>query len=447
VCKERSALRAHRVLARGGVAHKVVIVGAGFAGIATARELARSAVEVTLIDKNNFSTFQPLLYQVATAGLDPGDVAFPCRAIFSKSTNVAFRHDQVASIDLGAKCVSVAHGESIRFDTLVVATGATATFFSIEGAEEYAHPLYTLHDARQLRNSVLTVLEAADAHPERFDSGAPCFVVIGGGPTGVEMAGAIAELLDVSVEKDRLRIDRERSQVLIVDTLPRLLVSFSEKSSAYALGTMHDRGVDVRFETTVSKVDDRSVTFRDGTVVRADLVIWAAGISAQGTLAGELPGDKGPGARVVVGDDCSLVGYPDIYVVGDAAAIPLGGGKDGIAPQLAQVAIQSGRHVAKQIVASLEERSIPPFRYKDKGIMATLGRRAAVAELAGPGPLKRVSIDGTLGWFAWLGLHLVYLVGARNRIMVLLNWWWQYVGWSFGPRIIVEDVVVEHERD
>ncbi|HWD24980.1 MAG TPA: NAD(P)/FAD-dependent oxidoreductase [Acidimicrobiales bacterium] len=420
--------------------HRVVIVGSGFGGLAAARALAGSHVAVTLIDANNFYTFQPLLYQVATAGLDPADVAFPVRAIFSKAKNVTFRHGRVDSLDLARRSVSIADGAAIEYDSLVVATGATATFFSIDGATEHARPLYTLRDARALRNSVLGVLEAADAHPERFNDGAPSFVVIGGGPTGVEMAGAIAELLDVSAGNDRLRIDRARTQVVLVDAIPRLLAAFSGKSSTYAERTLADRHVDIRLGTKVAKVDAESVTFEDGSSVRADVVIWAAGISVRGTLAEELPGEKGPGSRVVVGDDCSLVGHPEVYVIGDAAAIPLGGGRSGPAPQLAQVAIQSGRHVGEQILAKLDRKPCGPFRYKDRGIMATIGRRAAVAELTGPGPLDGLKITGTLGWLAWLLLHLIYLVGARNRIVVLLNWWWRYVGWSSGPRIIVEDV-------
>jgi NADH:ubiquinone reductase (H+-translocating) len=416
---------------------RVLIVGAGFGGVAAARALAGTPFAVTLIDENNFHTFQPLLYQLATAGLDPADVAFPVRAMFTKAPNVTFRHGRVQRCDLEDRSVTLEDGTVLAYDRLVVATGAAATFFAIAGAAEHALPLYTLDDARRLRNRVLSVLEAAEAHPERFRDGAPAFVIIGGGPTGVEIAGALVELLDVMVDKERLGIDRARTSVVLLDATERLLGAFGTGSSEYARRTLVARGVQVRFGSKVERVELDGVVLGDGSHVPADVVIWGAGVTVAGTLAATL-GPAGPGGRAVVNERCALVDHPEVFVIGDAAAVPLGDGSGATAPQLAQVAIQSGRYVAARI-CDPPGAVVAPFRYRDKGIMATIGRGSAVAELTGPGPLRGRSISGFAGWLAWLGLHLVYLVGGLNRLVVFVNWFWRYLGWTAGPRIIVED--------
>jgi NADH:ubiquinone reductase (H+-translocating) len=413
---------------------RVVITGAGFAGLSAARALAGRAIEVTLVDEHNFHTFEPLLYQVATAGLEPADVAYPVRAIFGKEPNVTFRCGRVEGVDLEGHQVVMGDGSRLDYDNLIVATGATAAFLDIDGAEESAHPLYTLRDARLLRNHLLTTLEEADAHPQRFDGG-PTFVVVGGGPTGVEMAGALVELVTVAVRRDRLRIDPDRTRVVLLDVADRLLSGFSERAATYAEATLRNRGVDIRLGCRVAEVTGSGVRLADGTTIAAHAVVWAAGITVDGTLAASLPVPHGRGGRVVVEPDLSLAGHPEVFVVGDAAASPLGGGRDGLAPQLAQGAIQGGRHAGEQVLRRLSGRPGLPFRYRDKGIMATIGRRAAVAELR-VGPVIR----GTLGWLAWLGLHLVYLIGFRNRLVVLLNWTWRYFDWPSGPRLIVADV-------
>jgi NADH:ubiquinone reductase (H+-translocating) len=421
-----------------GGAHGVVIVGAGFAGLAAARELAGADVAVTLIDGRNFHTFQPLLYEVATAGLEPADIAFPVRAMFGRAQNVTFLRGRVERVDLEAHRCVLADGGEVPYGALVVATGATASFFSIPGAQERSLPLYTLADARSLRNGLLALLEQAAAATGTGRS-ALHLVVIGGGATGVEVAGAIVELLDISVKHDRVPIDRERTSVVLVDALDRLLGAFAAQSSAYALRELARRGIDVRLGVAVRSVDAMGVHLVDGSTLPADLVVWAAGVTVAGTLAASLPGERGSGGRVLVGDDLRLPGHPEVFVVGDAAAVPLGGSASGLAPQLAQTAIQSGRHVARQLLARRRDAAAAPFRYVDKGVMATIGRRAAVAELEGPWPLRGRILKGTLGWISWLGLHLVYLVGIRNRLVVLLNWSWRYVGWTSGPRIIVDD--------
>jgi NADH:quinone reductase (non-electrogenic) len=416
---------------------RAVVIGGGFAGLAAARRLGGHALEVTLVDQHNFHTFLPLLYQVATAGLEPADVAYPVRTVFGREPNVTFRHGRVSSVDVEARAVHLADGDVLPYDHLVVATGAAAQFFGISGASEHARPLYTLGDARRLRNHLLATLEAADAHPEVFDGGAPVFVVVGAGPTGVETAGALVELLEVCVRRDRLRIDPQRSRVVLVDAGDRVLPAFRPAAGGYAAETLAARGVEIRLDTPVAEVLPDGVRFADGTFLRAATVVWAGGVTVDGTLAAALPASHGRGGRVDVGADLSIAGHPEVFAVGDAAAVPLGPGLEP-APQLAQVAIQSGDHAGRQILRRMAGEDTVGFRYVDKGVMAAIGRRAAVAQLR-RGPVIR----GTLGWLAWLGLHLVYLIGFRNRLTVLVNWFWRYLDWPSGPRLIVADAETE----
>jgi len=417
---------------------RVVVIGAGFAGLSAARHLRGQPVEVTIVDHHNFHTFQPLLYQVATAGLDPADVAYPVRTIFGREPNVVFRHGRAESVDLEARRVGLVDGTALDYDHLVVATGATTGYFAVPGAARHSLPLYTLADARRLRNHVLERLEAADAHPEDFDGGAPTFVVVGGGATGVEISGALLELLEVSVRLDRLRIDPARSRVILLEAGDRLLPGFAEPASGYAQQTLTSRGVDVRLRTPVAAVTGDGVRLGDGESLQAAVVVWAGGVTVDGTLAASLPTPHGRGGRVVLQPDLSVAGHPEVFVVGDAGAVPWGPTRSDPCPQVAQVAIQSGRHAAHQIVRQLSGHATIPFAYHDKGLMATIGRHAAVAQLR-HGTILR----GTLGWFAWLGLHLVYLVGFRNRAVVLVNWAWRYLDWPSGPRLIVADVDAE----
>ena len=414
---------------------RVVVIGCGFAGLAAAKQLAGRPVEVALIDQHNFHTFQPLLYQVATAGLDPSDVAYPVRTIFRHDRNIVFRHGRVTGIDLEGRRLTLADDSTVAYDYLIVGTGATAGFFGITGAAAHARPLYTLGDARRLRNAVLSTLEAADAHPENYDDGAPTFVVVGGGATGVETAGALVELLDVSVRQDRLRIDRRRTRVVLLDAADRLLAGFTDSLGRYALETLRSRGVIVRLGEPVLEVTPSGVRLVGGEWIGAAAVAWAGGVTVEGTMAGALPVAHGRGGRVTVEDDLSLSGHGEVFVVGDAAAVPWAPGRADPCPQLAQVAIQSGSHAGRQVLRRGAGRATQPFTYRDKGMMATIGRRAAVAEL--PGGLV---MRGSLGWLAWLGLHLVYLIGFRNRVIVLVNWWWRYVNWPGGPRLIDADV-------
>jgi NADH:ubiquinone reductase (H+-translocating) len=411
---------------------RVVVIGCGFGGLNAVRQLAGKPVQVTLVDQRNFHTFQPLLYQVATAGLEPGDVAYPVRTIVRRRRNVTFRHGRVDAVDLEKRQVALADGELVAYDHLIVGTGATAGYFGIPGAQRYAHPLYTLADARHLRNLVLTRLEQVDARND--DDATARLLVVGGGPTGVETAGALVELIDVSIRYDRMRIGSPRVEVVLLDAAERLLVGFKEALGRYAAETLESRRVVIRLGAKVAEVTPTGVRLEDGELLSAAVVVWAGGVTVDGTLGGILPVEHGRGGRVSVGEDLSLAGHPEVFVVGDAAAVARRPG-EAPAPQLAQVAIQSGRHAGKQVLRRMAGRPTVAFAYKDKGMMATIGRRAAVTQLP-----RGLVLRGTLGWLAWLGLHIVYLIGFRNRVIVLVNWWWRYLNWPGGPRLIDGDV-------
>ena len=428
--------------------HRVVIIGAGFGGLSAARSLATRPVDVTIIDQRNFHTFQPLLYEVSTAGLDPGDVAYPIRAIFGRVPNVTFRYGMVTGIDWAQHTVAMDEREPISFDSVIVASGATVKYFGIPGAERYALPLYTLADARYLRDHILRRLEEVDAE-QQLTEGALTFVVIGGGPTGVEVAGALAELLDVSLRHDGFQFDRSQARIILVDGLDRLLTPFVERASHYAAATLEGRGVELRLGRMVKEVTDECVALDDGSTIPCRTVVWAGGVTVEGSVASHIEAKGGPSGRLVVQPDLSLPGHPEAFGIGDAAAVLWGPGsvdtKTGdpkICPQLAQVAIQSGKHAAAQIVNRVEGRPTQPFRYHDKGVMATIGRRAAVTQFP-----RGVVIRGTLGWLTWLGLHIVYLIGFRNKVIVLINWSWRYLSWTSGPRIIVGGNVDHPEAD
>jgi NADH dehydrogenase len=406
-----------------------VVVGAGFGGIEVARHLRDAPVDVTLVDRNNFHTFQPLLYQVATAGLNAADVAHAVRGLFHGQRNLRFRQGTVTGVDWDARLVHLAGGDALAFDHLVLAGGATVTHFGTPGAAEHGFPLYTLEDAVQLRNHIVERFEAADADRTELDRGGLTFVVVGGGPTGVETAGALAELFAMVFRKDYPSLDVSRARVVLVEMQDHLLDPFTAPSRRHALDTLRARGVDVRLDTKVASVTTEAVAFADGEVLPCQTLIWAAGVQAN-PLAAVVGVTQDRGGRVTVGPDLRILDRPGGWAIGDIAAARDRGGH--VLPQLAPVAMQSGRHVARQIVRLLDGKPTEAFRYRDKGTMATIGRRAAVAELRGG-----IKLRGGLGWLAWLGLHLVLLVGKRNRASVLLNWAWNYLTWDRGPRLIL----------
>jgi NADH dehydrogenase len=415
--------------------HKVVVVGAGFGGLATARAFAPDTdVHVTLVDRHNFHTFQPLLYQVATAGLNAADIAHPVRGIFHGQANVTFVQATATGADLDRGVLHLEGGahavDDVAFDHLVVAAGATTNTFGIPGVAEHAFPLYNLADATTLRNHVLERFEAADARPELVDDGALTFVVVGGGPTGVEVAGALAELFAKVLRKDFRHLDTGRARVVLVEARPDLLAPFSPSSRRHALDTLRERGVEVRTGVQVAGVEPRRVVFAGGEELAAHTLVWAAGVQAN-PVAAALGLPTGRGGRVVVEPDLSIAGHPNVWAVGDVAgAIDPAHGADPL-PQVAPVAMQAGRHVATQIGHRLAGRPTEVFRYRDKGIMATIGRSRAVAEL----PLG-IRLRGFPAWLAWLALHLVMLAGFRNRVSVFVNWAWNWLTWDRGPRVI-----------
>jgi NADH dehydrogenase len=415
------------------VVPKVVVVGAGFGGIEVARHLAHRPVDLTLVDRNNFHTFQPLLYQVATAGLNAADVAHVVRGLFQGQRNLRFRQASVAGVDWDARAVLLDGQPSLPFDHLVIAGGASVTHFGTPGAAEHGFALYTLPDAVRLRNHVVERFEAAAnqaaAGEQPGDDGGLTFVVVGGGPTGVETAGALAELFSMVFRKDYPELDVSRARIVLVELQDHLLGPFGPSSRRHALDTLESRGVEVRLGTAVAEVTPAAVTFANGEELPTRTLVWAAGVRAN-PLADVLGLDQGPAGRIVVGPDLRVPARDGVWAIGDIAAVADAKGE--LLPQLAPVAMQSGRHVARQIGRLAEGRATEPFRYRDKGTMATIGRRAAVAELPGG-----IHLRGGPAWLAWLGLHLVFLVGKRNRASVLLNWAWNYLTWDRGPRLLL----------
>jgi NADH dehydrogenase len=409
---------------------QVVVVGGGFGGITACRHLADLPVDVTLVDRNNFHTFQPLLYQVATAGLDTGDVAYSLRSLFRRAKNVRLRLGTVVRADPDAKVVHLDDGRTFAYDYLVVGAGAETNYFGIEGAEAFSLPMKTLDEAVAVRNHILRCFEEAAAEPDRVDDGWLEFVIVGGGPTGVELSGGLVALHKV-LEKDYHHLDVGRARVRLIEAGDALLAPFSEKSQRYTKRSLEAVGVDVMLGRKVEKVTSESVTLDGGEVIACRTVVWAGGVRAQ-SVADGLGLPQTHGARVEAGRDCQVKGYPGVFAIGDlgAAADPKGHAY----PQLAQPAIQQGRHVGHQIGHLLEGRPTTPFKYLDKGIMATIGRNKAVCEL--PNGWR---FQGFVAWLAWLGLHLGYLTGLRNRLNVLVDWLWGYVTYDRASRLITDE--------
>jgi NADH dehydrogenase len=411
---------------------RVVIVGSGFGGLNTATRLAAAPVDITVVDRDNYHGFWPLLYQVATAGLSADDIARPIRAIYSPYPNISVRLGTVTSVDLQNRAVEIDGDSRLPYDFLVLAAGSSTTDFGIPGVSEHAFPLKTLPDAVRLRNHVLSTFERTDAEPPADrPPGALTIVLAGGGPTGVEMAGALSELIGRNLASDFHHLDVTVARVVLVEMIDHLLPGFSPVSQTRALKTLVDRGVEVRLESKLAKVTGEGVTLEDGSEIAARTVVWTAGVTAN-PVTSVIAGDKGRGGTVRVNPDLTLPGHPEVFVVGDLAGAQGRGGEQ--LPQLAQVAIQGGRHTAANIRRRMAGKDTRPFRYHNHGIMATIGRRSAVAEL--PGGIR---LAGTLGWLSWLVVHLVFLIGFRNRLVVLLNWAWNYVTWDRATRVILDD--------
>jgi NADH:ubiquinone reductase (H+-translocating) len=408
----------------------VVIVGGGFAGLGCAQELARhDGVGVTLIDRNNYHQFQPLLYQVATSLLSPSDVAHSLRAVFTDHDNVDVKLAEISSIDTGAKTVTSTDGEEWTADALVLAAGSQPNFFKTPGAAENSFPMYSLDNATDLRSRILGLLEQVDRDPKLIERGALNFVIVGGGPTGVEVAGAIADMINVTVPAEYHDLDVGAAHISLLDYGDALLKPFSDKAHGYVAKVLTERNVELRLGTGVKEVGTGHAKFSDGAVIPTRCVIWGGGIMAA-PLAANCGLAQGHGGRVDVNPDLTLPGRSDVYAVGDVANIP-GPDKHPL-PQLGSVALQSGQAAAKNILAEFEGRPRTDFAYKDKGIMAMIGRNAAIAEMG----KNHHEVHGQLAHAAWLGVHMTLMTGTRDKIEALVDWGWDRFSKTGGPHVL-----------
>lgn len=406
---------------------RIVIVGAGFGGLSAAHALGGANAEVTVIDRRNYHLFQPLLYQVATAGLSPAQIASPIRAILRRAANVRVVLGRVSSVDKQRRVVKVDSRE-IEYDYLVLATGSRHAYFGHDEWERVAPGLKKIDDATGIRRRILTAFEHAEAMaPAEERQRHLTFVVVGGGPTGVEMAGAIAELAHVALRQDFRTIDPREARIVLVEAGPRVLPAFPPSLSAAAHKALERLHVEVRLGTPVSNCDESGVTI-GGEHLAASTIVWAAGVAAS-SAARWLGTETDRVGRVVVGPDLTVPDHPEIFVIGDTAHAL---GKDGKPlPGLAPVAKQQGAYVAKVLRARLSGKNLPaPFRYRDWGTLATIGRRAAVADF---GWLR---LHGTIAWLLWGLIHVSFLIGFRNRFVVMLDWIWSYVTFQSGARLI-----------
>ncbi len=412
---------------------RVVIVGAGFGGVAAARALRNADVEVIVIDQRNHHTFQPLLYQVATAGLDADDVCHATRGIFHRQSNATAVQSRVVDVDFDRRLVITDDGEPVPYDRLVLALGAVTNDYGVPGVEAFTFPLKSAHDALELRSHVLRQYEVADRTTSAVSrDAATTIVVVGGGPTGVETAGGFIELTNQVFSRDFPTAYAAGTKVVLIEGEDRLLGAFSPKLGASAEKKLRSMGVDVKLGTQVSRVQPGQVVLSDGTTISSNTIIWAAGVRAH-PFAEHLGLETTAHGRVVVDHHLRLLDRREVFVVGDLAAPPAE--SDGPVPQMAPAATQGGKHAATVIAAEVAgNRGLSsPFRYVDKGSMATIGRNSAVVEF--PNGLR---VRGFLGWVAWLMLHVVMLVGYRNRANVLVNWAWSYLTHDRGSRLIIE---------
>jgi NADH:ubiquinone reductase (H+-translocating) len=407
---------------------RVVILGAGFGGLACAETLSHAAVDITIIDRQNYHCFQPLLYQVATAALSPADVAWPIRHILRRQENATVFMTEVTGIDTTAQTVTTKSGP-FPFDFLVIATGAMHSYFGHDGWAGSAPGLKRIEDATRIRRSILSAFEQAElTDDDEQRRKLLTFVIIGGGPTGVEMAGAIAEVARQTLKRDFRRIDPRTARIMLIEAGPRLLPAFSERHSRYAYDALTAMGVEVLTSTPVTGCDARGVDLQHGRI-DAGSVVWAAGVMAS-PAADWLATEHDRAGRVAVRPDLALPGHENIFVIGDTAAVNDAAGRP--VPGLAAAAKQMGIYVGRLIVARIAGRTLPPFRYKNLGVLATIGRRSAVVEL---GPLQ---LHGFIGWLFWSVVHIYFLIGLRNRFVVAVTWLWSYITFQRGARLITE---------
>jgi NADH:ubiquinone reductase (H+-translocating) len=404
----------------------VVILGAGFGGLTAARRFKHAAAEITVIDRRNYHLFQPLLYQVATAGLSPGDIAYPVRAVLRKHRNTRVLLAEATAVDVKTRHVRLEDG-AVPYDYLIVSTGAGHSYFGHPEWETYAPGLKSVEDAVEIRGRILLGFERAEREPDVARRRALLtFVIVGGGPTGVELAGAIAEIARMVMVQDFRAIDPRDARIILVEAGPRLLSSMPERLSMKAEQELRRRGVEVLTNSLVTHVNEGSVKIAD-RVVAAGSILWAAGVSPS-PLGRSLEVPLNHEGRVPVLPDLSVPGHPEIFVIGDLAACLDDGGR--VLPGLAAVAVQQGRHAANNILRLMRGSTSEPFQYADRGTMATIGRAAAVADFG------RIQLWGLSAWLLWIFVHIALLIGFRNRMVVLFDWAWAYVALQRSARLI-----------
>ena len=413
---------------------RVVIIGAGFVGIYAAKALRKADAEVVLIDQNNYHTFQPLIYQVATAALEPEEVAQTVRTIFRKQKNLNFRQATVESVDWNAKTLALVGGDTLAFDYLIVGAGAVYNDFGIPGVKENAFYVKSLTEAVNIRSHILRQFERASADPSLIDQGVLNFVIVGGGPTGVETSGALSELFARVLPEDYPDLDVSRAKIILVEMLDFLMAPYGERSREYTAEVLRGRGVDLRLGEALSEVREHEVELKGGDVIPTETLIWAAGVRGH-PLVDALDVELEKGYRVKVNPDLSLPGRPYAFAAGDLSGAKDEDGK--MFPQVAQVAIQQGRFAAKTIIDELGgKRERGRFSYFDKGNMAIIGRNAGVAELGKV--FLGIKLRGFLGWLSWLFIHLVYLPGYRNRLGAFTDWAYNYFTYDRHARLITD---------
>jgi NADH:ubiquinone reductase (H+-translocating) len=406
----------------------VVIVGAGFAGVSCARGLARAGVRTVLVDRNNYHLFPPLLYQVATSALDSSDIAHPVRGVIRKVANAEFRLGEVEAIDLERRTVRTDRG-MLPYDYLVLACGSQTTYFGNPSVAERSFAMKNLPDVLLLRNRILSRFEAADwAQDDRERKELLTFAIVGGGPAGVECAGAMAELIGKVLRRDFRELDMRATEILLLQSGPALLEPFDAPFREAALRKLRKMGVKVLLNTRVSEVRSGEIQLADGTVMPVGTVIWTAGVEGGLVPEGLAALESGGRRTLRVEPTLQVPGHPEVFVIGDLASFPVG---KGALPQLAPVAIQGGSHAARNLRALVDGKPLAPFHYKDKGIMATVGRGTAVVQ---SGPIR---LKGRLGWLTWLFLHVALIVGFRNRLSVLMNWTWSFLFWERPARLVI----------
>jgi NADH dehydrogenase len=411
------------------IGHSVIVVGAGFAGLNAAKTLAnKDGVQVVLVDHRNHHLFQPLLYQVATAGLNPSEIAVPIRVQFRNAPNVEVRLGRIEGIDL-ARQTAAGEGRELSWDYLILACGSRHSYFGHPEWEEFAPGLKTLEQATEMRRRMLVAFERAESELDPETQLAYLtFVVVGGGPTGVELAGAIADISRTAMRGDFRRIDPARSHIVLVEAAPRVLTTFSEELSERARRDLVELGVEVRTSAKVDAIDAEGVTIGSQRLA-ARTVFWAAGVQAERLTIVPAPATD-RASRINVNNDLSIPGYSNVFVAGDMASFEIAPGA--FLPGVAQGAIQSGVHAARMILRDLAGETREPFVYHDKGSMATIGKSRAVAQIG------RVTLTGRIAWLFWLVVHVYSLIGFRNRLAVLFNWAWNYMFSKRGARLITE---------